>query len=131
MLKYFLLERFLSNTCCWNCFCCFYYFVTRNHRIVNNTFSIFAIFTYKCRRTPSRNFFTHMIFFVRFLHSHRYLSLLHFWFVLLFLSSNLHLTLHDICFVNVSDSFIPYTKLKTRKFKSSVLFRTRTFHTSI
>ena len=38
------------------------------------------------------------------------------------LTSNLHLHLHDICFVNVFDSFIPVIMLNTLRFKSSVLF---------
>ena len=36
--------------------------------------------------------------------------------------SNLHLHLHDICFVNVFDSFIPAIMLNMPRFKSSVLF---------
>ena len=34
--------------------------------------------------------------------------------------------LHDTCFVNVLDSFIPVIILKTYKFKSSVSFGTHT-----
>ena len=37
-----------------------------------------------------------------------------------YLSSKLHLRLHDVCFVNVFDSFIPVTKLKT--LNSNLLF---------
>ena len=39
-------------------------------------------------------------------------------FELHFLPSNLHSDLHDICFVNVFDSFIPVLVLKTFRFKS-------------
>ena len=35
-------------------------------------------------------------------------------------------SLHDICFANVFDSFIRTIKLKTLKFKSSVLFGAHT-----
>ena len=34
--------------------------------------------------------------------------------------------MHDICFVNVFDSFIPVIMLKTLRFKTSVLFGTHT-----
>ena len=34
----------------------------------------------------------------------------------------IHLHSHDICFVNVFDSFIPVIMLKTLRFKSSILF---------
>ena len=43
-----------------------------------------------------------------------------------FLLSNLHLNSHDICLVNVFDSFIPVIVLKTFRSKSSVLFGTHT-----
>ena len=39
-----------------------------------------------------------------------------------FFPSNPHLHLHDICFVNVLDSFIPVIMLKALRFKSSILF---------
>ena len=35
-------------------------------------------------------------------------------------------SLHDICFVNVSDSFIPIIMSNTLRFKSSVLLETHT-----
>ena len=38
------------------------------------------------------------------------------------LPSNLHLHSHDICFVNVFNSFIPVITLNTLRFKSSALF---------
>ena len=47
-------------------------------------------------------------------------------FELQFLPLNLHLHLHDICFVNVFHSFIPVIMLNTLRFKSPVLFGTRT-----
>ena len=62
----------------------------------------------------------------RFLQSHQHLLLFHFWFRLHFLLSNLHLQSHDICFVNVFDSFIYVIMLNTLRFKSSVLFGTHT-----
>ena len=62
----------------------------------------------------------------RFLHSHRHLSLFHDWSELQFLPSNLHLHSHDICFVNIFHSFILVIMLNTLRFKSSVLFGTRT-----
>ena len=40
----------------------------------------------------------------------------------IFFPSNLHLPLHDTCFVNIFDLFIPVIMLKTLRFKSSVLF---------
>ena len=40
------------------------------------------------------------------------------------LKLNLHL--HDICFANVFESFIPAIMLKTLRYKSSVLFKTHT-----
>ena len=40
--------------------------------------------------------------------------------------SNLHLHSHDICFVNVFDSFIHVIILNRLRFKSSVLFGTQT-----
>ena len=51
---------------------------------------------------------------------------LHLHLLLEFLPSNSHLHLHDICLVNVSDSFIPATMLKALRFRSSVLFGTNT-----
>ena len=57
-----------------------------------------------------------------FLHSHRHLLLFHHWFDLYYLSSNLHLHLHEICFVNVFNSFILVIMLKMLRFKASVLF---------
>ena len=59
---------------------------------------------------------------LRFLHSHRHLWLFHHSSELHFLPSNLHVHLHDICFVNVFDSFIPITILGTLRFKPTVLF---------
>ena len=47
-------------------------------------------------------------------------------FLTLTTTSNLHLQSHDICFVNVFDSFIPVIMLKTLRFKSTVLFGTHT-----
>ena len=64
--------------------------------------------------------------FFGYLHSHQHSLLLQFRFKLHFLSSNLHSHLHDICFANVLDSFIPVIILKTYKFKSSVSFGTHT-----
>ena len=43
-----------------------------------------------------------------------------------FFPSNLHLHSHDICFVNVFDSFFPVIMLNTLRFQSSVLFGTHT-----
>ena len=42
-----------------------------------------------------------------FSHTHQHLLLFHFWFELHFLPSGLHLHLHDKCFFNIFDSFIP------------------------
>ena len=39
-------------------------------------------------------------------------------------SSNLHFNSHDICFVNVFDSFVSVIMLKIFRFKSSVFFGT-------
>ena len=54
--------------------------------------------------------------------SHWHLSFFHHWFDLNFFLSSLHLYLHEICFANVFDSFIPVMMLKTLRFKISVLF---------
>ena len=43
-----------------------------------------------------------------------------------FLPSNVHLGLHNICFVNVFNSFIPVIMQNTPRFKSSILFGTHT-----
>ena len=43
-----------------------------------------------------------------------------------FFPSNFHLHSHEICFVNVFDSFIPVIMLNMLRFKSSVLFGTHT-----
>ena len=43
-----------------------------------------------------------------------------------FLPSNLYFHLHDICFVNVFDSYILVIMLKKFRFKSPVLFGTHT-----
>ena len=55
-----------------------------------------------------------------------FLSLFHFWFEFHFLPSNLPLHSHDICFVNVFDSFFSVIMLNTLRFESSVLFGTHT-----
>ena len=56
------------------------------------------------------------------LHSDQHLSLFHHWFELHFFPSNLHLHLHNICYFDVFNSFIPIIMLNTLRFKSSVLF---------
>ena len=43
-----------------------------------------------------------------------------------FFWSNLHLHLHDVCLVNIFDSFIAVIMLRTLRFNSSVLFETHT-----
>ena len=58
------------------------------------------------------------------LHSHWHLSLFHHRFYLHFVWSNFHLHSHEICFVNVLDSFIPVMRLKALRFKSFVWFET-------
>ena len=79
---------------------------------------MFFIFTITCSRI--RNiFFTYMTFItftstmivIPLSESH-------------FLPSNLHLHSHDMCFVNVLESFIPVIMLNTLRFKSSVLIGT-------
>ena len=40
--------------------------------------------------------------------------------------SNLHFHPHEICLINVFDSFIPVITLKTLRFKSSILFGRQT-----
>ena len=40
--------------------------------------------------------------------------------------SNLHFHPHEICLINVFDSFIPVIMLKTLRFKSSILFGRQT-----
>ena len=45
---------------------------------------------------------------------------------ILILITNLHLHSHDICFVNIFDSFIPIIMLNMLRFESSVLFGTHT-----
>ena len=52
--------------------------------------------------------------------------LFHHCYELHFLPSNLHLHLHDTCFVNVFDLFIPVIMFNTLRFKSSLLFGTYT-----
>ena len=59
-------------------------------------------------------------------HINIYLSLLHHWFELNFFPSNLHLHSHDICSVNVFDSFIPVIMLIMLRFRSSALVGTHT-----
>ena len=65
--------------------------------------------------------FLHTLCFFKFLHPHQHLSLFHFSFELHCLPSNLHSHLHDICFVNIFNSFAPVIMLKTFRFKSPVL----------
>ena len=48
----------------------------------------------------------------------------HHWYELLFLPSNLHLNLHNRCFVNVSNLFVPAMMLKLLRFISSVILGT-------
>ena len=124
---------FLFIKICCNCFCffvvwnsfvvrlCFcvriynYNFITNNCWII---YEIFSIFTATCSRIPNMIFFMYMIF----LQSYQHLSLFHHWSELHFLPSNLHLHLHDRCFVNVFDLFIPVIMLNTLRFKFYVLF---------
>ena len=72
-------------------------------------------------------FFTYMMFFT----VTSTLLLFHHWFELDFVLSNLYLPSHDICLVNVSNSFIPVIMLSTLRFKSSVLFGTHTLESQI
>ena len=44
--------------------------------------------------------------------------------ITIYFLSNLHLHLHDICFVEIFDSFSPVIMFNTLRFKSSVLFGT-------
>ena len=90
-----------------------YNFITNNHRIIYNTYLIFSIFTITCSRIP-KIFFSYIW---RFLHSDRHLLLFHHWFD--FLPSNLHLYLHDICFINAFESFIPVIILNMLRIKYS------------
>ena len=83
---------------CWNCFCRFDNFITRNDWIINNTSYIFKFFGTTCSRIPNITFF-----------AHQHLLLFHFWFQL-------------YCFVKIS--FIPVIILKTSTFKFSVLLET-------
>ena len=93
------------------------YFITYNCWIIHNTCYIFSIFTIICRRISNIIFFTCMTLFTLTL-TVIIIPPLH------FLPLNLNSHLHDICFANVFDSFIPVIMLNT--FKFFVLFGTHT-----
>ena len=120
---FFFTGYFFFVKICWHCFC-WNSLIPPNYWVINNTWIFFTIFATTFSKIPNIIFFAHMFF--RFFHSHQHLPLFHVWFELLFLPSNLHLHLHDICFVNVFDSFIPVIMLKTLRFKSSLSFGTNT-----
>ena len=118
-------DCFLFIKICWNSFCffieLFYNFITNYNRwIINNTCQIIVISTITCSRIPNIIFFTYMMLFTITLTFMVSLPLT--W--ITFFPSNLHLHLHDICFVDVFDSFIPVIMLNILRFKYSVLFAT-------
>ena len=71
-------------------------------------------------RIASMIFFTCIMFFWIFVLTSTFVIIP----LLIRVTSNIHLRSYDICFVNISNSFIPVIILKTLKFKSFVLFGT-------
>ena len=102
----FFWDSFYWSTFCWIGFHCVYNFIAYNYWFTNNISYIFTIFVVTCYRVPKKPFL-HTRCSFGFWNSRRHLLLFYFWFKLLFLFSNLHSHLHDVCFVNVLDWFIP------------------------
>ena len=83
---------------CWNCFCRFYDFITRNDWIVNNVSYIFPVFATTCKKIPNTTFL-YTWCSLGFSHLYQHLLLFSFWLNLHFLPSNLYSHLHDVCYV--------------------------------
>ena len=120
--NFFFLGYFLFIKVCWNCFCFFYNFITRNHWIIHNIYLILSIFATTWSSIPN------IIFsYIRyFLHSHQHFLLFLHWSELNFFSSSLHLHSHDISFIKIFCFIFLFHLLETYIFKSSVLFGTDT-----
>ena len=112
---------FFIKTCC-NCCCCVYNFITRKITKSSIKLAKYLLFSNYMQQDSKYNFF-HINYFPYFIYFFIVIPLL-IWIMFSTLIFYLHSHLHDICFVNIFDSFILVIMLKTLRLKSSALFGT-------